>query len=68
MLPNTFTRKVMNDQFLFESHSKEGKHFFNVRPNKMGRPFTMAKLDGQSWIIEPGQSIELEIMELENKL
>ncbi len=66
MSPTTFTKKVKNDQFVFEGRSENGREFFSVRPNRLGRPFIMAKLDRNKWVIPPDQAVEPEIKELEN--
>lgn len=68
MMPITFTKKLKNEQFSFESHSNDGKQFFKVRCGRMGRPFIMIKDKTNNWIIEPGQNIEQSIQEIEQDL
>ena len=68
MSPIIFTKRLRNEQFIFESHSNNGQQFFKVSCSRIGRPFIMVKDKVIGWVIQPGQNVDPEIQEIEKDL
>ena len=68
MSPVSFTKKLRNESYHFESHvDEEGNLYFRVKCQRLGRPFLMIMNKEKKWVIREPQDVWPEILELEDE-